>query len=42
MNQMTEISSIVNELIEEVENRNPILIKSVDCHANELIINITD
>ena len=39
---MTEISSIVNELIEEVENRNPILIKSIDCHSKELIINITE
>ena len=39
---MTVIRSIINELIEEVENRNPVLIKSVDAHAKELIINITE
>jgi len=39
---MIEIKSIVNNLIEEVENRNPILIKSIDCHGKELTINITE
>ena len=39
---MNEINSVVNALIEEVENRNPVLIKSVDAHTKELIINITE
>jgi hypothetical protein len=39
---MNEINSVVNALIEEVENKNPLLVNAIDCNGKKFILNITE